>query len=163
MLTHDLTPAAILDIVAKSLPDSSATAVSNGEYLVVDLMVPYRTISRLEQADFLQLQARLRGFGGSLVQQADFSYQARLPQVPIQILFETKDRELFERLTVELDGKLSSGTEIREGESPRYLPASGTEIQEHVWAALEARYESCLLYTSPSPRDGLLSRMPSSA
>ena len=26
-----------------------------------------------------------------------------------------------------------------------------------------ARYEGCLLYTSPSPRDGLLSRMPSSA
>ena len=24
-------------------------------------------------------------------------------------------------------------------------------------------YETCLLYTSPSPRDGLLSRMPSSA
>ena len=24
-------------------------------------------------------------------------------------------------------------------------------------------FESCLLYTSPSPRDGLLSRMPSSA
>ena len=26
-----------------------------------------------------------------------------------------------------------------------------------------ANYETCLLYTSPSPRDGLLSRMPSSA
>ena len=26
-----------------------------------------------------------------------------------------------------------------------------------------AKYRSCLLYTSPSPRDGLLSRMPSSA
>ena len=26
-----------------------------------------------------------------------------------------------------------------------------------------ARYKICLLYTSPSPRDGLLSRMPSSA
>ena len=26
-----------------------------------------------------------------------------------------------------------------------------------------ARYSPCLLYTSPSPRDGLLSRMPSSA
>ena len=25
------------------------------------------------------------------------------------------------------------------------------------------RYDDCLLYTSPSPRDGLLSRMPSSA
>ena len=31
--------------------------------------------------------------------------------------------------------------------------------------AIEAGYDpnSCLLYTSPSPRDGLLSRMPSSA
>ena len=25
------------------------------------------------------------------------------------------------------------------------------------------QYDNCLLYTSPSPRDGLLSRMPSSA
>ena len=29
--------------------------------------------------------------------------------------------------------------------------------------AKKAGYDSCLLYTSPSPRDGLLSRMPSSA
>ena len=29
--------------------------------------------------------------------------------------------------------------------------------------ALAARARACLLYTSPSPRDGLLSRMPSSA
>ena len=27
----------------------------------------------------------------------------------------------------------------------------------------EKQYKICLLYTSPSPRDGLLSRMPSSA
>ena len=30
-------------------------------------------------------------------------------------------------------------------------------------AAYRARIMACLLYTSPSPRDGLLSRMPSSA
>ena len=30
-------------------------------------------------------------------------------------------------------------------------------------AALDRLAEDCLLYTSPSPRDGLLSRMPSSA
>ena len=30
-------------------------------------------------------------------------------------------------------------------------------------AKRKARVGSCLLYTSPSPRDGLLSRMPSSA
>ena len=29
--------------------------------------------------------------------------------------------------------------------------------------AIPMREETCLLYTSPSPRDGLLSRMPSSA
>ena len=28
---------------------------------------------------------------------------------------------------------------------------------------IEGVYRTCLLYTSPSPRDGLLSRMPSSA
>ena len=36
-----------------------------------------------------------------------------------------------------------------------------TSITEKV--GNEARYLHCLLYTSPSPRDGLLSRMPSSA
>ena len=29
--------------------------------------------------------------------------------------------------------------------------------------SIETTYKDCLLYTSPSPRDGLLSRMPSSA
>ena len=41
-----------------------------------------------------------------------------------------------------------------------YLPALATaaeQWQQHLAA------EGCLLYTSPSPRDGLLSRMPSSA
>ena len=33
-----------------------------------------------------------------------------------------------------------------------------------IWDTLAiAEYVACLLYTSPSPRDGLLSRMPSSA
>ena len=34
--------------------------------------------------------------------------------------------------------------------------------KEMVWQAV-SKYDGCLLYTSPSPRDGLLSRMPSSA
>ena len=44
------------------------------------------------------------------------------------------------------------------------LAAGGTG--GHVFPAIglaEALSKSCLLYTSPSPRDGLLSRMPSSA
>ena len=35
----------------------------------------------------------------------------------------------------------------------------GTELQK----TIRAFDKTCLLYTSPSPRDGLLSRMPSSA
>ena len=34
---------------------------------------------------------------------------------------------------------------------------------EHYVRTLQAKGYACLLYTSPSPRDGLLSRMPSSA
>ena len=40
-------------------------------------------------------------------------------------------------------------------------------IELKIWAGEQfeqiERYKTCLLYTSPSPRDGLLSRMPSSA
>ena len=37
------------------------------------------------------------------------------------------------------------------------------EYQNKFLEKVEQYYHHCLLYTSPSPRDGLLSRMPSSA
>ena len=46
-----------------------------------------------------------------------------------------------------------------------YFTPQGTQVKglRYDWfTALELPF-SCLLYTSPSPRDGLLSRMPSSA
>ena len=36
-------------------------------------------------------------------------------------------------------------------------------LADEILAYSLERLKSCLLYTSPSPRDGLLSRMPSSA
>ena len=36
-------------------------------------------------------------------------------------------------------------------------------VQKGKFSKIDAQYYFCLLYTSPSPRDGLLSRMPSSA
>ena len=39
--------------------------------------------------------------------------------------------------------------------------ATGKVIDQH--KGVKVYYNGCLLYTSPSPRDGLLSRMPSSA
>ena len=56
---------------------------------------------------------------------------------------------------------------LRRGRRRRASEVRG-EPGELTWAARGAagrwaRGEACLLYTSPSPRDGLLSRMPSSA
>ena len=46
--------------------------------------------------------------------------------------------------------------------TPARPPADERSFQFDLGGAL-ARLAGCLLYTSPSPRDGLLSRMPSSA
>ena len=40
---------------------------------------------------------------------------------------------------------------------------SDSQLADQLSPEAEAVNTSCLLYTSPSPRDGLLSRMPSSA
>ena len=48
-------------------------------------------------------------------------------------------------------------TELQHGD----LPADGEVLVAVKYSTVN--YKDCLLYTSPSPRDGLLSRMPSSA
>ena len=63
----------------------------------------------------------------------------------------------------------SRGTKIGVSQTVTYKGAAiihdDEETKAWFYPALAARVrpESCLLYTSPSPRDGLLSRMPSSA
>ena len=44
-----------------------------------------------------------------------------------------------------------------------YKGAELRTFSSYLYGRLEVNYKACLLYTSPSPRDGLLSRMPSSA
>ena len=46
---------------------------------------------------------------------------------------------------------------------PAYNEAENIERVVNHLTANFPQYDYCLLYTSPSPRDGLLSRMPSSA
>ena len=43
------------------------------------------------------------------------------------------------------------------------LNGSGSTFINPLLTKMAGDYDTCLLYTSPSPRDGLLSRMPSSA
>ena len=51
------------------------------------------------------------------------------------------------------------------GRRRKSCPFSGSNAQviDYKDTKLLARYTSCLLYTSPSPRDNRVSRMPSSA
>ena len=60
--------------------------------------------------------------------------------------------------------KLVSPAELRQ-RYPRSEAASQTveKGRAEINAILDHEDKRCLLYTSPSPRDGLLSRMPSSA
>ena len=56
-------------------------------------------------------------------------------------------------------GGMSTGLIVKKME--KWASENGKDLV--VKATGVGGYESCLLYTSPSPRDGLLSRMPSSA
>ena len=57
--------------------------------------------------------------------------------------------------------ELSSNGHVRG--TQQIMKTSFTENESTLTKFLEKTYKDCLLYTSPSPRDGLLSRMPSSA
>ena len=52
---------------------------------------------------------------------------------------------------------------LQTGYGPSGLPHIGTFGEVARTTMILNAIKSCLLYTSPSPRDGLLSRMPSSA
>ena len=52
---------------------------------------------------------------------------------------------------------------LRERFEPKRTVAKGDTVQKVINMAYTGQDMACLLYTSPSPRDGLLSRMPSSA
>ena len=65
----------------------------------------------------------------------------------------TSGIDYTELTTKQLDSWGCKYTSVRVGGKPHY----------DIWVDDKAHNSDCLLYTSPSPRDGLLSRMPSSA
>ena len=62
-----------------------------------------------------------------------------------------------------ISGRFSEATADRAAELKIEDVYNGTLNKIPPYEALKEKYNLCLLYTSPSPRDGLLSRMPSSA
>ena len=60
--------------------------------------------------------------------------------------------------TLDVDGQLTSAAPLRNSTGAGLIPGVGV-----ITATSDAGLVTCLLYTSPSPRDATLSRMPSSA
>ena len=71
---------------------------------------------------------------------------------------DSKDASGFGNLDMSRDVMIPY-INILQTTSPQLNPSKA----EHVEGAKVGQFYNCLLYTSPSPRDGLLSRMPSSA
>ena len=96
----------------------------------------------------------------------DKALKTSLEEAITQSLSDKKAELLFNRI---MSGVFS---EIQLSAILAALSARGETIEEIIGATKAMRKHSekiagdlnaCLLYTSPSPRDGLLSRMPSSA
>ena len=69
------------------------------------------------------------------------------------------------RVPITIEGEIALKDELSKLkfiERPKISEAIA-EARAHGDLKENAEYHACLLYTSPSPRDGLLSRMPSSA
>ena len=71
------------------------------------------------------------------------------------LLKEEQEHEQFRK-----QGREQGGNSPAKRFSKAMLAAWGDSIEDEEGTEEE---DACLLYTSPSPRDGLLSRMPSSA
>ena len=74
----------------------------------------------------------------------------KLHEWNLEFVRGTKEAEKY----IELAAKITSSLE--------FMNACGM-TPENTAQLRETEFYTCLLYTSPSPRDGLLSRMPSSA
>ena len=92
----------------------------------------------------------------------------------VAVIVGSLRRESINRRFAQALARLAEGTlefELVElGDVPMYNedlwqnpPPAVTRLKQAIEAADAVLFVTCLLYTSPSPRDGLLSRMPSSA
>ena len=87
----------------------------------------------------------------------------KVQEVAEKLKIQLKKLELIRLLSEQMLKRKRLGREIRtRGTKLGTRQIYNSELKVNLFELLKA-YSTCLLYTSPSPRDGLLSRMPSSA
>ena len=110
-----------------------------------------------EEAEIARLEAEARG---EEVEEQQESSSEDTENSEVQATSDTQQEETSEETEAQEDNDSELNAEEksfkkRYGDIRKHLASKEKEWQE--------KFEACLLYTSPSPRDGLLSRMPSSA
>ena len=81
-----------------------------------------------------------------------------------KILSEKVDEIKSAEWDIEVPGYKVKGKEwLKSQVSRAFLPKYFPDYEKYLWIDCDAWVNDCLLYTSPSPRDATLSRMPSSA
>ena len=79
--------------------------------------------------------------------------------ITTQVISDTAGVKYVVKRTNHSDGTGETDSVLVDPTTSNFMTADGTKTIGKVWYSIN----TCLLYTSPSPRDGLLSRMPSSA
>ena len=83
---------------------------------------------------------------------------------PALDVFKADIGEVLARNIERVGGYIHAALPISGADNGDYLVRNIMGIDpEKQWMSIGARLQACLLYTSPSPRDATLSRMPSSA
>ena len=125
--------------------------ITNNKFTMPDSNVEVKAIFE-EDAPTAPTEHTVRfnanGGGGTMADVTGVSGSYTLPACG----FTEPEGKQFKGWSTSADGSVISGT--------TYEVSSDTTFYA-IWESKE--YSICLLYTSPSPRDGLLSRMPSSA
>ena len=154
-----------------ALVGNSASGKSTVARLIAGLLQPTEGAVKINEQSLLELNQQERTRAIAMVQQGmpllsttlrnNLSlFDPNISDEEIQIACKTAAIwEQIKRLPNGLDTTIGrSGPDLSGGEKQR-LQLAQALIQKPSLLILD----DCLLYTSPSPRDGLLSRMPSSA
>ena len=145
-------------------------AVDNSKAVAEHLGPPSKYVYRPSRLDpdsmirQIELAESAMHFGAAdaEVRYARFNYERVLKMLPNDVELHHKVWQLLIATRREAEAYASSST-ICKRAACDHLKAAHHACVQTSSSLLPSKVLSCLLYTSPSPRDGLLSRMPSSA
>ena len=121
------------------------------------------SLSNLDVAQVnIQSTDTLQTPGGETLSMADWAKQSGIKYTPSLVFFDTTGKEVFRTEAYLKSFHVHGAMDYAGSQAYQHQPSFQRFLQ-HRMDVMQAQGFSCLLYTSPSPRDSCASRMPSSA